>query len=53
MDNRQLAFSLTCVVLGFASLPADAGVVKCEGADGAITYTQNICPPRHQARRSG
>jgi len=44
MDSRQLAFSLTCVVLGFASLPAAAGVVKCKGADGAITYTQNICP---------
>ena len=37
---------LTFVCLALAlSLDAPAGVVKCKGADGAITYTQNMCPP--------
>jgi hypothetical protein len=46
MTLRSLRLALPFAVLLLAGSPpvTAAGVVKCKGADGTVTYTQNACP---------
>ncbi|MET0350575.1 MAG: DUF4124 domain-containing protein, partial [Rhizobacter sp.] len=37
--------SIFLALLVLVAAPVSAGVVKCKGADGSVTYTENSCPP--------
>jgi hypothetical protein len=50
----RIAAAVACALLlaGVPTPPAAAGIVRCEAADGRVTYSNRECPPETKAVRS-